>query len=102
MARTPIRGRPSLRLAWGGPAAPLTPRGRGLPASGSEQLFLRDGENLETVHRLPEAGGDFGQNLWLVEVGGRGNDCFGHLQGLLRLEDARADEDSIHPKLHHQ
>src|SRR5450631_1091154 len=73
-----------------------------LPASGSEQLFLRDGGNLEPMHRLPQAGGDVGQHFRLVEVGGGGHDRLGHLQRLLRLEDARADEDTVDPELHHQ
>src|ERR1700704_2863832 len=71
IARTPMR---ALRSSLGG---------RGLPASGSEQLFLGDGGNIEPVHRLPQAGGDLGQDLWLVEVGGRSNYRLGTLQGVL-------------------
>src|SRR5213080_716733 len=66
IARTPMRG-VLLRL------------GAELPASGSEQLVLRDGRDLEAVHRFAQPRGDFGQDLWLVVVGGRGNDRPGTL-----------------------
>src|SRR3979490_81780 len=80
IARTPMRAAPS-RLA----------DRPGLPASGSEQLVLGDGGNLEPVHRLPQPGGDLGEYVRLVEVGGRRNDRLGTLQGVLGLEDAGAD-----------
>src|SRR5216683_4110398 len=91
IARTPIKG------------APMRPAdARRLPASGSEQLVLRDGGNLEPRHRLPETGGNLRQHFWLVEVGCGRHDRFGTLQGVLGLEDARADEHTVHAELHHQ
>src|SRR5438270_977929 len=90
IARTPISG----AAAWLGRAE--------LPASGSEQLVLGDGRYLQAVHGLTQLGGDLGQDLGLVEVGGRRNDRLGTLQGVLRLEDAGPDKDTIHPQLHHQ
>src|SRR5256712_14169951 len=62
--------------------------GAELPASGSEQLVLRDGWDLEAVHGFAQVGGNLGQHLRLVEVGGRRDDRFGTLQGVLGLEDA--------------
>src|SRR6266550_77930 len=59
-----------------------------LPASGSEQLVLRDGANLEAVHGLAQPGRDLGQHFRLVEVGGRRDDRLGTLQRVLGLEDA--------------
>src|SRR5258708_21422572 len=73
-----------------------------LPASGSEQLFLGDGGDLETIHRLAQPGGHLGQLFRLVEVRGGRDDRLGTLQGVLGLEDAGTDEDAIHSKLHHQ
>src|SRR5712691_736017 len=75
---------------------------RRLPASGSEQLVLRDGGDLEPRHRLPETRGYLRQHLGLVEIGGGRHDGFGTLQGVLGLEDARADEQAVHAELHHQ
>src|SRR5713226_2228990 len=90
-ARTPIKG------------APLRPGdARRLPASGSEQLVLRDGGDLEPRHRLPETGGNLRQHLGLVEIRCGRHDRFGTLQGVLRLEDARADEQAVDTELHHQ
>src|SRR6266576_3254979 len=89
IARTPMRGC-------------LLPREAELPASGSEQLVLRDGRDLEAVHRFAEPRRNLGQHLWLVEVGRRGDDRLGTLQGVLGLEDARPDEHAVDAKLHHQ
>src|SRR5712691_5228975 len=58
IARTPIKG----------------PRRELLPASGSEQLFLRDGGNFEAAHRLSQAGRNLGKHVGLVEVRRRGHD----------------------------
>src|ERR1035437_755193 len=93
IARTPMRSAPS-RLG----GRPSFAR----PAAGSEQLFLGDGGNLEPVHRLPQPGGDLGEDLRLVEVGRRRHDRPGTLQGVLGLEDAGADEHAIDPQLHRQ
>src|ERR1700704_5830462 len=89
IARTPMR-------------ATLPRLGAELPASGSEQLFLGDGGDLYAIHRLPQSRGHLGQALWLVEVGGGRDDCLGTLQGVLGLEDAGSDKDSIDAQLHHQ
>src|SRR5712671_4420725 len=89
IARTPMRG-----------VLPLF--GLELPASGSEELILGDGRDVETMHRLPQSCGDFGQHLRLVVVCGRRDDRLGTLQWVLRLEDARPHEDSVDPELHHQ
>src|SRR5258706_540386 len=75
IARTPIKGAPAERA-------------RRLPASGSEQLFLWDGRNLEPGHRLSQSRGDLREHFGLVEVGRRGHDRLGALQGVLGLEDA--------------
>src|SRR5216684_977574 len=91
IARTPMRGMP---VFWGADAD--------LPASGSEQLFLGDGWDLETIHRLAQSGRHLRQLFRLVEVRGGRDDRLGTLQGVLGLEDARTDEDAIHSKLHHQ
>src|SRR5450759_3026356 len=91
IARTPMRG-----------AFLLLRRGTELPASGSEQLFLGDGGDLDTVHRLPQSRGHLGQLFRLVEVRGGRDDRLGTLQGVLGLEDARPDEDAVHSELHHQ
>src|SRR5260370_13465044 len=58
-----------------------------LPASGSEQLFLGDGGDLEPVHRLPQAGGHLGQCLRLVVVPGGRDDRLGTLPAVLGPED---------------
>ena len=76
IARTPISG------------ARAFTDGAELPASGSEQLVLRDGWDLEAVHGFAQVGRNLGQHLRLVEVGGRRDDRFGTLQGVLGLEDA--------------
>src|SRR6267378_7514452 len=89
IARTPMRG---VLLLFG----------LELPASGSEELILGDGRDVETMHRLPQSRGDFGQDLRLVVVCGRRDDRLGTLQRVLRLEDARPDEDSVDAELHHQ
>src|SRR2546430_4083755 len=89
IARTPMRGN-LLRL------------GAELPASGSEQLVLRDGRDLEAAHRLSKTGRDLGDDVRPVVVRRRGDDRLGTLQGVLGLEDARTDEDAIDAKLHHQ
>src|SRR5437773_6619946 len=104
LARTPMRGDLLFLppLAGGRPGAAGEGSGAELPASGSEQLVLRDGGNLEPVHRLSQPRGDLGENLRLVEVGRGGNYCFGTLQGVLGLEDARAYEYAIDAQLHHQ
>src|SRR5262249_47831833 len=73
IARPPMRG---LRL----------PEGAELPASGSEQIFLRDRRDLEATHRLAQAGGDLRDDLRLVEVGRGRDDRPGTLQGVLGLE----------------
>src|SRR5437867_7663926 len=75
---------------------------RELPASGSEQLFLRDGRDLKAAHGLSETGGHLGDDVGLVEVGRGGDDRPGTLQGVLGLEDARTDEDAVHAELQHQ
>src|SRR3984893_15073113 len=72
IARTPMRAAPS---RFGDRP--------GLPASGSEQLVFGDGGNLEPVHRLPQPGGDLGEYVRFVEVGGRCHDRLGTLQGVL-------------------
>src|ERR1700694_335040 len=90
IARTPMRGR---ARAWRS-LRELLRLGAELPASSSEQLVLGDGRDLETVHRLPQSSGDFGQDLRLVVIGGGRDDCLGPLQGVLGLEDARPDEES--------
>src|SRR5205823_4824484 len=89
IARTPMRGG-------------LLPLEAELPASGSEQLVLRDGRDLETVHWFAQSRRHLGQHLRLVEVSRRGDDRLGTLQGVLGLEDARPDEDAVHAQLHHQ
>src|SRR5215471_10434847 len=85
IARTPMRGLEEL-----------------LPASGSEQLVLRNGRNLEAAHRFAQPRRNLGQHLWFVEVRGRGDDRLGTLQGVLGLEDARPDEETVDAELHHQ
>src|SRR5712691_4335685 len=75
IARTPIK------------EAPAEPARR-LPASGSEQLFLWDGWNLEPGHRLSQSRGDLREHVGLVEIRRRGNDRLGALQRVLGLEDA--------------
>src|SRR5438445_8783371 len=120
IARTPIKGKRAPCARPAGKRAPCArPAGKSapcarpacarvlleraeLPASGSEQLVLWDGRDLETVHRLAEPGGHFGQDLRLVEIGRRRDDRLGTLQGVLRLEDARPDEHPIDTELHHQ
>src|SRR6266576_5656433 len=89
IARTPMRGC-------------LLPREAELPASGSEQLVLRDGRDLEAVHRFAKPRRDLGQHLWLVVIGRSRDDRLGTLQGVLGLEDARPDEHAINAQLHHQ
>src|SRR4030081_1332121 len=75
IARTPMRGfllrdlptcvrftPRTLRLRREFEGAPVCARRAAeLPAPSSEQLFLGDGGDLKAVHRLPESGGDFGQ-----------------------------------------
>src|SRR5260370_8578744 len=63
IARTPIKGAPA-------------ERGRRLPASGSEQLFLWDGWNLEPGHRLSQSRGDLRDHVGLVQIRPRANDHF--------------------------
>src|SRR5712691_8765438 len=65
IARTPMRGA----------LAPV--RARRLPASGSEQLFLRDGGDLEPGHRLPQSRRNLCKYLGLVEVSGGRHDRLG-------------------------
>src|SRR6266516_2468285 len=89
IARTPMRGN-LLRL------------GAELPASGSEQLVLRDGRDLEAAHGLSKTGRYLGDDLRPVVVRRRGDDRLGTLQGVLGLEDARTDEDAVDAELHHQ
>src|SRR5260370_16722742 len=89
IARTPIKER-------------FRPGAELLPASGSEQLVLRDGGDLEPAHRLPQSRGNLREDLGLVEVGGGRDDRLGHLQRVLGLEDAGADKDAIAAELHHQ
>src|SRR5258706_3123642 len=99
IARTPIKGaRADRGLLECAPCA----RPAGLPASGSEQLFLWDGWNLEPGHRLSQSRGDLREHFGLVEIRRRGHDRLGALQGVLGLEDARADEEPIDPELHHE
>src|SRR5713226_1198584 len=91
IARTPMR------------APPARPLGaRRLPASGSEQLVLRDGGDFEPRHRLPESRGNLCEHIGLVGIGRGRHDRFGTLQGVLGLEDAGADEQTVHAQLHHQ
>src|SRR5437870_2161388 len=90
IARTPISG-----------AGALSERAA-LPASGSEQLVLRDGRDLQAVHGFAQLSRDLGQDLGLVEVCGRRDDRLGTLQGVLGLEDARPDKHPIDTQLHHQ
>lgn len=53
-------------------------------------------------HRGSEAGADLHENLRVVEVGhGTHNGASASLR-IVRLEDAAADEDSVHTELHHE
>src|SRR5438445_511928 len=89
IARTPITGA-------------LVACARRLPASGSEQLFLRDGWDLEPGHRLSQSRGDLREDVGLVEIRRGRDDRLGALQGVLGLEDARAHEQAVDAELHHQ
>src|ERR1700675_4628648 len=91
IARTPMRG-----------LSVFLEADADLPASGSEQLILGDRGDLETIHRLPQSRGDLGQLFRLVEVSRGRNDRLGTLQGVLGLEDAGPDENSVYTELHHQ
>src|SRR5450759_3049060 len=107
IARTPMRGRaragrPRGDMLLDFPNAPCARPAAELPASCSGELVLGDGWDLETIHRLPQSCGHLGQTLWLVVVSGGRDDRLGTLQGVLRLEDARPDEDSVDSQLHHQ
>src|SRR5260370_19620060 len=83
IARTPMRG-DFLRV------------GRELPASGSEQLFLGDGGDFQTLHRLPQSRGHLGQKRRPVEVSGGRYYRLGTLQWVLGVEEARSGEYTVY------
>src|SRR3990172_5231772 len=82
----------------GGPVAGALP----LPAADRQPLALGDGRDLDAAHRGAQALRDLGDDLRIVEVGGRLHDRIGHTGRVLALEDARADEDTLGPELHHE
>src|SRR5438445_12737728 len=71
IARTPITGA-------------LVACARRLPASGSEQLFLRDGWDLEPGHRLSQSRGDLREDVGLLEI------CRGRDDRLVAPQGVRA------------
>src|SRR4030088_2215250 len=73
IARTPINGLESA------PCARATRVWR-LPASGSEQLVLWNGRDLDAAHRLAKVSRHLGQHIRLVEVRRGGDDRLRALQ----------------------
>src|ERR1700723_202187 len=61
------------------------PHRRWLPAAGLEELRFFDGCGGEALHSSGDLFSDLGENLRVVEVGGRDDDGFGARHGLFAL-----------------
>src|SRR5687767_6138409 len=88
-ARTPILMGARSRAAWWA----------ALPAANGEPLLVRDLLERDTSHRGSKALGDLGDLLGIIEECGGLDDGVRHPGRILRLEDARADEDPLGAKL---
>src|SRR5271155_4148415 len=57
----------------------------GLPAAGLHEVLFFDGCGGETFHRTDDGFAGFGDDLWVVEVGGGDDDGAGAADGLFAL-----------------
>src|SRR5512132_723593 len=73
-----------------------------LPAPVGEELLLPELARLQRGHGRAEALGRAGDPVGVLEVGGRLDDRLRARGGVLRLEDAGADEVALGAELHHQ
>src|SRR5919204_2919880 len=71
----------------------------GLPAADGQPLGLGDGGDAD--HRLAQAARHLGDDLRVLEEGGRLHDRLGAAGGVTGLEDAGADEHAVGAQLHH-
>jgi len=75
---------------------------RNLPTAGGEELLLGDVRDVDTDHGLSEILGDLSKDLGVLVVGDGLDNGTGTLGWVTRLEDARADKDTVASELHHQ
>src|SRR4051794_39431504 len=73
-----------------------------LPAAVLDEALLAELRDLDTAHRRAQVARGGSDSLGIVVVGGGLDDGGRRALGILRLEDARADEHALGAELHHQ
>src|SRR5712692_12113276 len=66
-----------------------------LPAAGLQQFLFVELADVNALHGLTQLPGGFEHRLGVVEMGGGLDDGLGALFRIARLEDARADKNSL-------
>lgn len=77
-------------------------KGTHLPATASKLVTLRHLANIDTNHSLTETHADLSKNLGVLVVSNGLDNSTGTLLSIARLEDTRANEDTIAAQLHHK